>query len=234
MPNQSKKAAIRRGKEPSGNILIVGVICLAAGLGIGYYFGKSAGLPALPAAAVPQGQAPVMDTAAFLQNEASLKSMISSNPKDLNALIQLGNLYYDNGKFSQAVDYYGKALEIDPGNIGVRTDRGTCYWSLGQADAAIAEFQKSLQINQTHPQTLFNLGIVYLHGKNDANGARNAWEKLLAANPDYPDRARLQTMLTSLAPGATAPPAPAVQPEAPGQSKPGAAGVEDLFKKMKK
>jgi len=104
----------------------------------------------------------------------------------LNALIPLGNLYYDNGKFAEAVQYYGKALATDPNNVNVRTDLGTCYWNLGQADAAIGEFQKSLGVNPSHAQTLYNLGIVYLHGKNDAVEARKAWERLLATNPDYP------------------------------------------------
>ncbi len=221
-------------KEPAGNILIVGVICLAAGLGIGYYFGKTAGSAPLPVATAPAAQTPLMDSAAFLQNEASLKSMVTSNPRELNTLIQLGNLYYDNSRFSDAVEWYGKALEIDPGNINVRTDRGTCYWSLGQADSAIGEFQKSLQLNPTHPQTLFNLGIVYLHGKNDANGARMAWETLLASNPDYPDRTRLQGMLASLTPAATPAAAPTAGQGAPSPPKAGSSSVEDLFKKMKK
>jgi cytochrome c-type biogenesis protein CcmH/NrfG len=224
--------------DATSRILVVAVVCLAAGLGIGYYFGKNIG-NAAPAAvtvgvAAGQGQSPLMDPATFLADEASMKSMLSSNPKDLNTLIQLGNLYYDNNKFSQAVEYYGKALEIDPANINVRTDRGSCLWSLGQADAAIAEFRKSLETDPSHAQTLFNLGIVYLHGKNDMAEARKAWEKLLATNPDYPQRARIQEMLVSMgAPSAAAAGSPS-SPGATGQKNAGPSSMEDLFKKMKK
>jgi tetratricopeptide (TPR) repeat protein len=231
MPSQNNRPARPAARDSSGNIFIVGIICLAAGLGIGYYFGKTAGSSALPVVSSAPPQSSIMDPTAFLQSEATYKSMLSSNPRDLNALIQLGNLYYDNSRFSEAVEYYGKALEIDPNNVAVRTDRGTCYWSLSQPDPAIGEFQKSLLVNPSHPQTLFNMGIVYLHGKNDAAEARRAWEKLLATNPNYPDRARLEQMLVSLSTPAAPPvenPAGAT-PAAPaaGQTNAGSQSVED-------
>lgn len=232
MPNRIE--APSKAKDAAGTTIVVGIICLAVGLGIGYYYGTKVGSSAAPIAASnsatsapPQTQ--LMDPATFLANEASLKSMLGTNPKDLNALVQLGNLYYDNNKFSQAIEYYGKALEIDPSNVNVRTDRGSCYWSLGQADAAIAEFQKSLQVDPTHSMTLFNLGVVYLHGKNDVGEARKAWEKLLTTNPNDPRRSRIQEMLASL--GTTAPEA---TPAAPGQTKSGSSSMDDLFKRMKK
>lgn len=224
-----------RDKTSGGNVVFAGIICLAAGLAIGYYFGKTVGSSQETTAAAPSGQGTAsMDQATFRQNEANLKASIDSNPKDLDALIQLGNLYYDNGKFKDAIEWYGKALEIDPSNVNVRTDRGSSYWSLKQADAAIAEFQKSLQVNPSHAQTLFNLGIVYLHGKNDMEEARKAWEKLLATNPDYPDRARIQGMLASLGGSSASPSSPPADPGQAGQGKSGSSSMDDLFKRMKK
>lgn len=221
------------------NLVVVGIVCLAAGLGIGYYFGKTLGSSSLPVAtsspAESQTAAPIMDPAKFMAEESSLKSMIKANPKDVNTLVQLGNLYYDNNKFQEAVDAYGRALEVDPQNVNARTDRGSCYWSLGQADAAIAEFEKSLSINPSHAQTLYNMGIVYLHGKNDMQGARKYWERLLATNPDYPQRARIQQMISSMTPTAAPAAEPAPAPAAPKDtSKSGTSKMEELFNKMKK
>jgi cytochrome c-type biogenesis protein CcmH/NrfG len=233
MGTPKQMGAPARVRDSAGKMIIVGIVCFTGGLIAGYYgnyfLGNPIGSPELPVATSnpTPTQAPPMDPATFLASESALKSTLNSNPKDLNALIELGNLYYDNGKFGQAVESYGKALDIDPTNVGVRTDRGSCYWSLGQADAAIAEFQKSLQVDPSHPQTLFNLGIVYLHGKSDVAGARMAWEKLLATNPNYPQRDRLREMLNSL--GATS--AASGQPD---KNKAGSSNMEDLFKRMKK
>lgn len=216
------------------NVLAVGAICLVVGLAVGYYFGRQAsgtgaevGAAAQTQGSVPATPAGVVDPMVLQQNEARLKSALAANPKDENALIQLGNLYYDSGRFRDAVDYYGRALELDPRNVAVRTDRGTSYWNLSQADAAIAEFQKSLEVDPSHAQTLYNLGVVYLNGKNNPAEARKAWQRLLATNPGYPERAKVQEQLNSLG-------AMPQMPESPGASKKGdTQGVDDLLQRMK-
>ncbi len=215
-PRQSTRPA---KKESPLTVLLVGVVCLAVGLGTGYYFGRQSGKPA-------GSSAESAADAAFIQNEAALRASLQSNPGDLNALIQLGNLYYDHGRYRDAIEWYGKALEIDPKNADVRTDRGTSYWSLGQADAAIAEFQRALASDPSHAQTLYNLGVVYLNGKNNPAEARKAWERLLATNPNYPDRARLQQEIASLSGQ------PPMMPGGTGQSNGASSGMQDLLQKM--
>jgi tetratricopeptide (TPR) repeat protein len=237
MGKVNQNGAPVKAKDSAGNLVFVAIICLAAGVGAGYYFGKSSGSTAMPVAtsgAPAPTQLSTMDPAVFMATEATLKSALQSKPNDVKTLVDLGNLYYDNNKFEPAIDSYSKALELNPNDVSVHTDRGSCYWSLGQAEPAIADFQKSLELNPTHPQTLYNLGIVYLHGKNDMAGARSAWEKLLAANPDYPQRDRIRQMLASMGPASPAEAAPAAGAAQPNQAKPGASGMEDLFKKMKK
>jgi tetratricopeptide (TPR) repeat protein len=104
-------------------------------------------------------------------------------------------LYYDGQAYPQAIEYYNKALEIDPKNPDVITDLGTAYWYTGNPDKAIDEFQKSLSIRPNHPGTLFNMGIVKWQGKKDPNGAVVAWEQLLKSNPDYPQKDQVQMLI---------------------------------------
>ncbi len=233
MPNQKRPAQTTAQTQSPLNVLAIGAVCLAVGLAVGYYFGRQAagGGGTGGAASQVQGsdsgsQASLVDPAVLQQNEARLKSDLAANPNDARILIQLGNLYYDSGRFRDAVDYYGRALDHDPRNVDVRTDRGTSYWSLGQADAAIAEFQKALEVDPSHAQTLYNMGVVYLSGKNNPAEARKAWEKLLATNPNYPDRAKVQDQLGSLG---AAPAMPASGAAKQGEGK----GVDDLLQRMK-
>ncbi len=220
MSKQPKLPQRPAAKESPAIVLVVGIVCLVVGLATGYYFGRQS---ARQTATVASTQT----DSTFVQNEAALRATVQNNPADLNALIQLGNLYYDHGQFRDAILWYGKALEIDPKNPDVRTDRGTSYWNTGQADAAIAEFRRALESDPSHAQTLYNLGVVYLDGKKDPAEARKAWERLLATNPNYPDRAKLQQQIASLAgpqPGA---------PAAAGRANTGASGMEDLLERMK-
>jgi tetratricopeptide (TPR) repeat protein len=221
----AKQAQRQAPKQQSRlDILFIGLICLGIGATVGYYLGRQSVRTDLPPA--EQTQSPVPNPAAFVQSEASLKSILRSNPEDVKALVQLGNLYYDNSRFKEAIEWYGRALELDPRDVNVRTDRGTSYWSLGQADAAIADFQKSLEVNPTHPQTLYNLGVVYLHGKNNPAEAKKTWERLLAANPDYPERAKLLQQLATLS-------APAEAGPSAGSKSRSTEDVEKLLERLK-
>lgn len=194
--------------EAAARLFLTGFVCLCLGLGIGYLVGKQSSGGSGPAASIPypaqtatpaKGQPPMQNPAVAAQNEASLRALLMTNPKNLDALIQLGNLYFDQGQHQQAVEWYGKALEIDPRNPNVRTDRGTSLWNLNRPDEAIAEFQKSLQVAPDHQQTLYNMGVVYLHGKNNTAEAKKFWQKLLELHPNYPNRADIEQRLASMA-----------------------------------
>ena len=52
-----------------------------------------------------------------------------------------------------------------------------------------------LTIRPNNAPTLFNLGIVKWQGKKDPKGAVVAWEKLLQANPDYPQKDQVQMLI---------------------------------------
>lgn len=221
---KERKAEVRTVvvRQSPAVVVIACACCLGAGLAVGYYFG-SRSAPVETATSAPQADVP--NPAAFMQNEATLKSILASNPKDLTALIRLGDLYYDNSRHAEAITWYGRALELDPNNPNVRTDRGTSYYSIGQPDAALAEFRKSLEIAPNHAQTLYNMGVVYLHGKNDPIQARKAWETLLARVPDYPDRAKVQDQIAGLSA------APAEAPAAKGAA---ATDAEELLERLRK
>ena len=95
------------------------------------------------------------------------------------------------------MDYYARALQVKPADAAVRTDMGTAFWFMGNADRAIAEFEKALTYVPNNPNTLFNLGLVKWKGKMDAAGAIAAWEKLLATDPNY-EQKQVEQMLAEV------------------------------------
>ncbi len=84
---------------------------------------------------------------------------------------------------------------MKPADGAVRTDMATAYWFMGQADLAIAEFDKALTFVPDNPNTLFNRGLVKWKGKKDAAGALADWERLLATDPAYDQKDKVRQMI---------------------------------------
>jgi tetratricopeptide (TPR) repeat protein len=124
-----------------------------------------------------------------------LLARLETNPKDVAALTELGNIYFDISRWPDAIGYYTRSLNEAPKNPDVRTDLGISYYYTGDADRALKEFDQALKDDPKHVQTLFNVGVVKLGGKNDPKGAIEAWESVLKIDPQYRDRAKLETML---------------------------------------
>jgi len=129
---------------------------------------------------------------------APLIAKLNADPKNLDLLTSIGNLYYDAQQYPVAVNYYGRVLAAKPSDAAVRTDLATAFWYLGDADNAIAEFNTALKYAPSNPNTLFNLGLVKWQGKHDSAGAIADWKKLLAANPDYASRDQVEKMLSEV------------------------------------
>jgi tetratricopeptide (TPR) repeat protein len=204
MPPESRRDPPSTATWTGREAYLLAVVCLLAGLAAGYLLRNSAAPSAVTAvdasapgaaqtAASPGSIAlPSVDLASAA---APLETALKADPRNPDLLIQLGNLYYDNHAFPQAIDSYERALRERPGDVNVRTDLGTAYWYSGQPERAVAEYQKSLASDPTHAQTLFNLGVVYEQGLKDHARAVATWEKLLKLYPQHPDKARILALI---------------------------------------
>jgi len=195
---------------------IMAIICLIVGSAVGYLIrgSQASSAPQQPASAMTAQQAPNDATHAGMgqmgqqqmpspeqlkamadQQAAPLLAKLKTNPKDTQALTDVGNLYYDAQQFPTAVQYYGQVLAIEPKNVAVRTDMGTAYLYMNDADRAITEFETALKDNPKHGQAMFNLGMAQWRAKGDTKAAVATWEKLLQTVPDFPQRADVEQMI---------------------------------------
>ena len=159
--------------------IVVGVIAAV------YYEDKAPLIP--PAVKQPtSSSAPAAPPADVQKQIDTLQSILKNDPKNLNALIQMGNLYFDTDQFNQAIETYSKVLQIEPKNADVRTDLGIMYRKKGDYDRAIAEFKRAAEVAPKHVNSRYNLGIVLLHDKGDVKGAIKAWEDYLRVEPTGP------------------------------------------------
>lgn len=182
----------------SSQAYILAIITLMLGLVGGYLFrGSSSTATAAGPSSDSLATATSLPSSSTLPNTPiqPLLEQLNSRPNDPAPLTSIGNHYYDNREYAKAIEYYEKSLKLTPKNVDVRTDMGTAIWYSGNADRAIREYEQALKDKPNYSQTLFNMGVVKWQGKHDGKAALELWEKLLAADPTYPDRQKVEAMV---------------------------------------
>ncbi len=122
----------------------------------------------------------------YQQKISMLQDIVTKEPDNRNAWVQLGHNYFDSDQPMKAIDAYQNALDLDDRDADILTDQGVMFRRVGWYDKAIANFLKASEIAPSHQQSLYNLGIVYRYDVKDFTKAVAAWEKLLAVNPSAP------------------------------------------------
>jgi tetratricopeptide (TPR) repeat protein len=182
---------------------VIAGICFGIILGwvIGTQQARRAGPATAPATASQsttggtQQQAPRLDEGRV----QALNTILESDPKNVNATVQLGNVYFDAERWDDAIKWYGRALELDPRNADASTDLGVSYYYSDKPDEALAQFEKSLAISPTHTKTLLNKGIVLAFGKQDLNAAATEWQKVVELAPESPEGQAARRALEGIA-----------------------------------
>ncbi len=176
------------------------------GLIAGWVIGTQQAAPRVPAAAAAPATtaAPAAEsggTRAALLDESqvtALKSVASREPSNAQPRAQLGNLYFDAERYDEAIQWYGEAVKLAPNDVNISTDLGVCYYYTNRPDKALAQFDYSLKLDPNHTKTLLNLGIVRAFGKQDLDGAVQAWQKVMTLSPNSPEGQAAKRALDSL------------------------------------
>ena len=146
-------------------------------------------------AANPQGtRAAVLDETQV----NALRSVAEKEPSNAQARVQLGNLYFDAERYDDAIKWYGEAVKLTPNDVNLSTDLGVCYYYTNQPDRALEQLAHSLQVDPKHTKTLLNIGIVRAFGKQDLEGAAQAWQRVLELAPDSPEGQAAKRALDSM------------------------------------
>ena len=233
--------------------LLFGIIGILLGLIIGFFFANSVIQRGLPARGVSSGQAELPpDHPAIPMNGAADKSGMQpavkaaieradKEPDNLDAQMQVAQMYSQIQQFDQAILYLTRANKIQPDNyqvivalgnnnfdsqnyeaaekwysaalakkpddVDVLTDHGLTYMFRAQPDYdhAISEFQKAIQIDPKHEQTLQDLVVAYTE-KHDAKQAQAMLDKLVEVNPQNAALAELRKKIDKLKGSTTAAP----------------------------
>ena len=116
-----------------------------------------------------------------------LQAQAERDTNDSTSRVELGNMYFDAERYTEAIVWYEAALAIDPSDPNVSTDLGVAYYYTDDPDRALAQFARSLESAPDHVKTLLNTGIVRAFGKQDLAGAAESWQRVIDIAPDSPE-----------------------------------------------
>jgi cytochrome c-type biogenesis protein CcmH/NrfG len=204
--NDKVESANQNAKWHAWQVYVMAAVCLLVGVMVGYLVRGSAPAavtqvpatqPAPETAGPAQKQMPTLDDMKHMADKQAepLLTKLKADPNNADLLNQVGTIYRMTHQFQTAATYYQKSLDLNPKNVGPRTDLASCLYYQGDVDGAIAQLEKSLTYDPKHAGTLLNLGLIRWKGKNDSAGAIASWQKLLKFYPNYEHKDAVEKLI---------------------------------------
>jgi tetratricopeptide (TPR) repeat protein len=195
---------VKRVKKESLSYLAGGVLLGAlAAYGIYDFARRPATSPATAPAATPVIATPEEPSAS--EEVANLERLVQADPANVVALTRLGNVMYDQARWTEALGYYRRALSAGPMDPNVLTDAGICCRQLGRPEDALEFFRRAQEADPAHWQSLFNAAIVAGFDLGRFDAAEDAVRKIVKINPSAPGLERLRRDLAQARAGRGSP-----------------------------
>jgi len=124
--------------------------------------------------------------------------LLENYPKNSTGFYLMGCIQEKKGEIPEGIEYFNKAIEIDPNNVFALFSRGACYNMLGNYEKAIEDYSLALEkdSNRNGKKTILrNIGKVLglnnenLLTTNSSNFANNNMN--LSGNPFNEERSSL-------------------------------------------
>lgn len=143
-----------------------------------------------------------LDQGEFRTAEKQYEQILAADPNSVDALSNLGVLYYRSGKLPLAESMLTKAVESAPDNDFLLTTLGVIHYRQSNFDDAMVELRKAIAINPKNATAHNYLGIAASQ-KGRQQEAENEILQALASNPNDADaHFNLAVILATTRPGA--------------------------------
>ncbi|MCX7642484.1 MAG: tetratricopeptide repeat protein [Armatimonadetes bacterium] len=84
--------------------------------------------------------------------EAMIRKALKIRPNEPAFWDSLGWVYYQRGKYKEALRWVEKAVKAAPNDAELRYHLGMIFWKLGEREKALRELREAVKIDPGHPQ----------------------------------------------------------------------------------
>ena len=185
----ARAAAAPAPVEPSPNQtnrMLLGVIAVLVTVGVvfGVYWAGRPTVPDVSSAASPTASAspsaaPTVDKTQL----ATLTEKVKANPKDVQSLQKIVDLYFAGNDWPNAKASAQKVLSVDPKNEQAFVSLGAASYNGGDNAAAEKAWKQGLALFPKNPELHYDLGFLYMTNGDNAK-MRTEWAKVVELAPD--------------------------------------------------
>ncbi len=109
------------------------------------------------------------------------QEIVKLNPKD-DAYINMGKSYNYKGEYDKALEYFQKAIELNPKNDDAYSGMGVSYYQQKEYDIAIESYQKAIELNPKNDNGYLIIGGSY-YNKEEYDRALEYFQKAIELSP---------------------------------------------------
>ncbi len=102
----------------------------------------------------------------FPKVTAILRKVLASDPEVIDGWFSLGNAYFKERRYKEAIEYFRKALSLKPDYDLAVINIAAAYRQLGDDDAALAGFEHYLTIDPKDAYVRYQMGEIWLDRGN--------------------------------------------------------------------
>lgn len=110
----------------------------------------------------------------------------TKKPESAAALNARGMDLTSGERYAEAIEAFDRALDLEPGNLGIRYNRGEANRRAGRSAEARADLEAVLEGEGESPDLLLALGLV-AYEADEFDMAASRYERALVLKSDYPE-----------------------------------------------
>lgn len=111
-----------------------------------------------------------------------LRSVVAEDPQVIDAWFMLGNEYFKQRKWTEAIAQFRRALELKPDYDLAIINMANAYRRLGQDDAALAGYEHYVTIDPKNAYVQYQIGEIHMD-RRDLARAEAAFAQALSIDP---------------------------------------------------
>ena len=110
-------------------------------------------------------------------------SILKRDPRNLDAITKLANIYFGMNNYNEAIQYYKKAVKLAPNNASYYNNLGLSYHYIGRSQQGLQLIEDGIKVDPYHQRIWLTRGFI-LATTGKVTEAIKAWDRAHTLNAE--------------------------------------------------